>query len=81
MKRLAEEGHSVTIVSPFAPKKPIQNYKEIVLERAWEEYQGEWFELVLLHFTCQHKNNFSFLREQNWRRTISSISIICTFGK
>lgn len=32
MKGLADEGHHVTVISPFKLKKPIKNYKEIYLE-------------------------------------------------
>lgn len=34
MKGLAEEGHDVTVISPFKVKNPIRNYKEIYLENS-----------------------------------------------
>lgn len=40
MEGLAQDGHEVTMVSPFTPKKPIENYKTVVLERAWDEYEA-----------------------------------------
>lgn len=36
MKGLAEEGHEVTVISPFKQNKPIENYKEVFLEISWE---------------------------------------------
>lgn len=36
-KGLAGAGHEVTLISPFQQKKPIPNYKEIVLEGLLEE--------------------------------------------
>ena len=36
MKGLAEEGHEVTVISPFKQNKPIDNYKEVFLEHSWE---------------------------------------------
>lgn len=37
MKALAEEGHDVTVISPFKEKHPIPNYKEVFLEHSWTE--------------------------------------------
>lgn len=37
LKGLAEEGHDVTVISPFKEKKPIKNYKEVFLEHSWIE--------------------------------------------
>lgn len=39
MKGLADDGHEVTIVSPFTQKKPIKNYNEVLLEDSWKEYE------------------------------------------
>lgn len=39
MKGLAEDGHEVTIVSPFTQTKPIKNYTEVLLEHSWTEYK------------------------------------------
>lgn len=36
MKSLAEEGHDVTVISPFKAKQPIKNYHEVFLEYSWE---------------------------------------------
>lgn len=36
MKGLAEEGHEVTVISPFKVNKPIANYREVFLEHSWE---------------------------------------------
>lgn len=36
MKGLAENGHEVTVISPFKVKKPINNYNEVFLEHSWE---------------------------------------------
>lgn len=36
MKGLAEDGHEVTVVSPFKQKQPIKNYNEVFLEHSWE---------------------------------------------
>lgn len=35
LKGLAEEGHDVTVISPFKEKNPIPNYKEVFLEHSW----------------------------------------------
>lgn len=37
MKGLAEDGHEVTVISPFKEKSPIKNYKEVFLEHTWVE--------------------------------------------
>lgn len=36
MKGLANEGHQVTVVSPFKLNAPIKNYNEVFLENSWE---------------------------------------------
>lgn len=36
MKGLADEGHEVTVISPFKVNKPIANYHEVFLENSWE---------------------------------------------
>lgn len=36
MKGLADEGHEVTVVSPFKQKTTIKNYNEVFLENSWE---------------------------------------------
>lgn len=50
MKALAEEGHDVTVISPFKAKKPIKNYKEVILENSLDLMrQGiAQFNLILL---------------------------------
>lgn len=35
-KALAEQGHDVTLISPFQAKNLPPNYKEIFLEESWE---------------------------------------------
>lgn len=37
LKGLAEEGHDVTVITPFKEKNPIPNYKEVFLEHSWIE--------------------------------------------
>lgn len=37
LKALAEEGHDVTVISPFKEKDLIPNYKEVFLEHSWIE--------------------------------------------
>lgn len=39
MKGLAEDGHDVTVVSPFKQPSPIENYTEIFLEHSFIESQ------------------------------------------
>lgn len=36
MKSLAEDGHDVTVISPFEANEPIKNYNEVFLEHSWE---------------------------------------------
>lgn len=36
MKGLANEGHQVTVVSPFKVNAQIKNYNEVFLENSWE---------------------------------------------
>lgn len=35
LKGLAQQGHDVTVISPFKEEKPINNYKEVFLENVW----------------------------------------------
>lgn len=35
LKGLAEEGHDITVITPFKEKDPIPNYKEVFLENSW----------------------------------------------
>lgn len=39
MKGLAEDGHEVTVISPFKQSKPIKNYNEVFLEHSWEMFR------------------------------------------
>lgn len=39
MKGLAEDGHEVTVVSAFIQNRPIENYKEILLEHSWNRFE------------------------------------------
>lgn len=49
MKGLAEEGHEVTVISPFKQNKPIDNYKEVFLEHSWEiSRKSNWNILKLI---------------------------------
>ncbi|XP_031634156.1 UDP-glucuronosyltransferase 3A2-like [Contarinia nasturtii] len=55
MKGLAEEGHDVTVVSPFKQKVPIKNYKEVFLENSWAisrktMAKNNFVELNTVHF-------------------------------
>lgn len=44
---LAAKGHQVTVISPFAPKKKIDNIREIVVDGAWDkELHIEWFKIA-----------------------------------
>lgn len=38
-KSLAEEGHNLTVITPFLEKTPIKNYKEIFLENSLKEFR------------------------------------------
>lgn len=52
MEGLANDGHEVTIVSPFTEKKTIKNYKEVLLEHSWREYEkGEKTHFILFIIT------------------------------
>jgi glucuronosyltransferase len=43
---LAEKGHQVTVVTPFAPDSQMENIKEIVLDRnPLEELNTNWFQI------------------------------------
>lgn len=39
MKGLADDGHEVTMVSPFSQNQPIKNYTEVLLEHSWAGYK------------------------------------------
>lgn len=39
MQGLAERGHEVTVISPFAAKNPIKNYNEVFLENVYDLYR------------------------------------------
>lgn len=46
MKALAEDGHRVTVLTPFKEKYPIPNYEEIYLERSVSDgLKGKNFKL------------------------------------
>lgn len=47
MKGLAEDGHDVTVISPFKQNVPIKNYKEVFLEHSWEmSRRSNCFDLI-----------------------------------
>lgn len=39
MHGLAEDNHSVTVISPFQVKDPHKNYKQILFETSYEMFQ------------------------------------------
>lgn len=87
LKGLAEEGHDVTVMSPFQEKNPIPNYKEVFLEHSWiESRRGKNMTLQLfdLKWTCcvnPNKSKYTFFASsQIWPRIISWITIICFSG-
>lgn len=41
MKALAENGHDVTMISPYKEKKSLKNYREIVLEEVFKKSEGK----------------------------------------
>ncbi|KAJ6649556.1 UDP-glucosyltransferase 2 [Pseudolycoriella hygida] len=48
MKGLADDGHEVTMVSPFSQTKSIENYTEILLEHSWAGYKRDFMKGNLL---------------------------------
>ncbi len=42
---LAAKGHQVTIVSPFAPTKKVDNIHEIVIGSGWDKLEVDWFKM------------------------------------
>ena len=45
VEALAERGHQVTVVSPFKPKKDVNNIREIVIEDYYTTRNFDWFEM------------------------------------
>lgn len=43
MKAMAEQGHEVTVISPFSEEKPISNFTEVLLETSWEKSRQSKF--------------------------------------
>lgn len=60
-KSLAEEGHSLTVITPFLEKTPIKNYKEIFLENSLEEFQKSNTSLQNGHWTNNVETHDIFL--------------------
>lgn len=66
LKGLAEEGHDVTVISPFKEKTSIPNYKEVFLEHSWIESRRGKARVVdkfhsiykLLNTSCIHFRRF-----------------------
>lgn len=58
MKGLADDGHEVTIVSPYSQKEPIKNYKEILLENSVAEFEKCRLDKIALHFNSAHAHVF-----------------------
>lgn len=40
LKELAERGHEVTVITPFAEKEPTKNFKTVVLTGLVEEHES-----------------------------------------
>lgn len=66
MKGLADEGHEVTVISPFKQNKPIKNYKEVFLEHAWE---------------MSRKSNETILRIEILSKHLLILIIFYSYGK
>lgn len=45
VESLAEKGHQVTVVTPYPPKKKIENVREIVMVDFLGELHYNWFEM------------------------------------
>lgn len=60
MKGLAEDGHQVTIVSPFQQKKPIENYTEVLLEHSWTRFERGDLGLIQLNRNFIKTTNFHY---------------------
>ena len=45
VEALAERGHQVTVVTPYPPKKKIENVREIVMVDFLGQLQYNWFEM------------------------------------
>ena len=51
VEALAEKGHQVTVVTPFAPDRQKENINEIVLDRnSLEELNTDWFKIQNQNF-------------------------------
>lgn len=46
LKELATRGHEVTVITPYAEKKPIKNFKQVVLTGAEEEFESKYLMLL-----------------------------------
>lgn len=42
MTELANRGHEVTVICPFQPKKPVKNYKTILVDGMLEEFRCKY---------------------------------------
>lgn len=77
MKGLAEDGHDVTVISPFKVDQPIKNYNEVFLEHSWEiSRKSKWFLCSLKLLFEMYFKHFLFLSSSNhfaqlWQRIIS----------
>lgn len=64
MVALAEKGHDVTIITPFKEKNPPKFYREIFLEGAVEEDQGQCLtfaaccEIIFMLYITTKNNDF-----------------------
>lgn len=41
LKELASRGHEVTVITPYAEKKPIKNFKQVILTGVLEKSEGK----------------------------------------
>lgn len=48
VKELAARGHEVTVITPFAEKTHIKNFKQVVLTGAIEKIQRKCFQLLYM---------------------------------
>lgn len=71
MKGLAEDGHEVTVISPFKANEQIKNYNEVFLEHSWEiSRKSKRFYISFV------EKNITYLLfivrfNQHWQRIIS----------
>lgn len=47
MTELANRGHEVIVICPFEPKKPVKNYKTIVVDGMLEEFRCKYYTMVI----------------------------------